>query len=117
MKATFLVLLSMLAVIGIATESWSSVIGLEGDTMTWEGKPAPPFGTVGSIPVINNEHNVLVILIDFIGQGPIGSTEADWAETLRRVRDYYMEVSYGSLDMTPLTKALVPTTETLAVST
>ena len=59
MKATFLVLLSML-----------TVIGLEGDTMTWEGKPAPPFGTVGSIPVINNEHNVLVILIDFIGQGP-----------------------------------------------
>jgi len=101
------------ALIGFATEAWSFVIGLEGDMMTWEGAAAPPAGTVGVYTLFtaaqaryltSGEHPVLVILVEFKDQGPLGTTEADWAQTFfggaGSVQDYYREVSYGKLAMT-----------------
>lgn len=50
-------------------------------------------------------HNVLVILVEFDDQGAVGSVESDWEAALfgplDSVRDYYDEVSYGQLSITP----------------
>ncbi len=48
---------------------------------------------------------VLVILIAFQDQGPVGTTPHDWTEKIfgetNSVRDYYREVSYGHLELVP----------------
>ncbi len=67
-------------------------------------RPAPTLSssTTGTQPV-------LVILVEFADQAPVGTTAADWAERLfgasRSARDYYREVSYGQLLLAPATEA------------
>jgi M6 family metalloprotease-like protein len=99
---------------GLVTEAGSSVIGREGDLMMWEGSAGTPLGTVGVYPPLGKgprgsgvpvAHQVLVILVEFNDRGPVGTGESDWAQAFfgasGSVRDYYNEVSYGALAMTP----------------
>jgi len=60
-------------------------------------------------PTAMGSQPVLVILIAFQNQGPVGTTPQDWAEKVfgqtNSVRDYYREVSYGQLDLVPATES------------
>ena len=109
-------IISFAVTVGHSMEPAASVIGLEGDRMTWEGGPAAPAGAVAFSPISMHtgkktrsvspgNHPVLVILVEFNDQSAVGSTEADWEEGFfgasGSVRDYYDEVSYSRLFMTP----------------
>ena len=52
--------------------------------------------------------HVLVILVQFANQNPIGTTPTDWANyffgATDSVRHYYTEVSYNQLDLAPATE-------------
>ena len=116
MKKMLLMILTATLLMSFSLEIRASVIGLEGDRMTWEGVSTPPPGTVspaflpnvmaGMAPGLSSvDHRVLVILVEFNDQGAAGSTEADWEDALfgtsGSVQDYYDEVSYGQLLMSP----------------
>ncbi len=122
MKASKIIvfILSFAATMGHSVKSAASVVGLEGDRMTWEGAVTAPAGAVAFSPTsmgmaektrsaFPTHHPVLVILVEFSDQGAVGSTEADWENAFfgaaRSVRDYYEEVSYGQLLMTPASES------------
>ncbi len=70
---------------------------------------APSLGSFGSAPpLFSGNIPLLVILVQFTNQAPIGSTAADWAgQTFGpsgTVEAYYKEVSYNQLDLDPATE-------------
>jgi M6 family metalloprotease-like protein len=120
MRYACLALLLTVLLTGSRPETHASVVGLEGDRMNWEGIPVLPAGSVapstisifakqGSDPLVSVNHQLLVILVEFNDQSALGSLEADWEASLfgasGSVQDYYGEVSYGQLLITPAPEA------------
>lgn len=117
MKRSIPVLLALALVAVLAFQARASVVGLEGDRMSWEGAAVAPAGSVapplsksllakargaGALAI---DHNVIVLLVEFTDQGPVGSVETDWADSWfggpGSVRDYYDEATYGQINMAP----------------
>ena len=111
-KASIAILLITMLMIPFAGEAQATVIGREGNLPTWEGAPTPPYGTVAASPSmfggparapLMGSHPVLIILVEFNDQSPVGSTESDWYAkwfgATGSVADYYDEVSYGQLSV------------------
>jgi hypothetical protein len=67
-------------------------------------RAAPRLGAAAG-PAAVGSQPVLVILVAFQNQGPVGTTPEDWREKIfgetRSVADYYREVSYGQLVLVP----------------
>jgi len=117
MKTALMCILATVLAFGLTLEAGASVVGLEGDRMTWEGSTVPPVGTAapaslagfkidGVAGAASVDHPVLVILVEFADQSAVGTTETDWETAFfaatGSVWDYYDEVSYGALNMTPV---------------
>ena len=67
-------------------------------------RTAPRTSSVAGPTAIGTQP-VLVILIAFQNQAPVGTTPQEWAEKIfgetNSVKDYYREVSYGQLELVP----------------
>ena len=89
MKTALMCILATVLAFGLTLEAGASVVGLEGDRMTWEGSTVPPVGTAapaslagfkidGVAGAASVDHPVLVILVEFADQSAVGTTETDW---------------------------------------
>ena len=67
-------------------------------------RPSP-----GVAPAATGTQAVLVLLVSFSNQDPVGSTAAQWSEQFfgasHSAKDYYREVSYNQLSLIPATES------------